>query len=91
MDFNNIMDDAEAIRAQAEEAINPSSYMPKKKTTFKPPLEKPKKFIKKQVPKGKKGTSEEGKKKKMKKQVTFCDDEEVLDITEDTEETHQNK
>ena len=27
----------------------------------------------------------------MKKQVTFCDDEEVLDITEDTEETHQNK
>ena len=89
VDFNNIMDDAEAIRAQAEEAINPSSYMPKKKTTFKPPLEKPKKFITKQVPKGKKGTSEEG--EKMKKQVTFCDDEEVLDITEDTEETHQNK
>ena len=49
VDFNNIMDDAEAIRAQAEEVINPSSYMPKKKT-FKPPLEKPKKFITKQVP-----------------------------------------
>ena len=64
-----------------------SSYMPKKKATFKPTLEKPKKFVIKQVPKGKKGTSEEGKKKKMKKQVTFCNDE-VLDITEDT---HQNK
>ena len=64
--------------------------MPKKKT-FKPPLEKPKKFVTKQVPKGKKGTSEEGKKKRMKKQVTFCDDEEILDITKDMEETHQNK
>ena len=71
VDFSNIMDDAEAIRAQAEEVINPSSYMPKKKTKFKPPLEKPKKFIKKQVPKGKKGTSEEGEKEENEETSHF--------------------
>ena len=48
-----------------------SSYMPKKKATFKPTLEKPKKFVTKQVPKGKKGTSEEGKKKKTEETSHF--------------------
>ena len=57
VDFNNILDDAEAIRAQTEEAMNPSTYILKKKTSFKPPApEKPKKFTTKRVPDGKKRT-----------------------------------
>ena len=81
VDFNNILDDAEAIRAQAEEAMNPSTYIPKKKMGFKPPApEKPKKITTKRMPDGKKGPSSdepmievEGK-KKTEKQVTFCED-----------------
>ena len=59
VDFNNITDDAAAVQAEAEEAMNPSTFIAKKKSSFKPPMEKPKRFTTKKVPDLKKGTNEE--------------------------------
>lgn len=48
--LNNITDDAEVVQAEAEEVMNPSTFISKKKSSFKLPMEKPKRFTTKKVP-----------------------------------------
>ena len=59
-DFTNIIDNAEVVQAEGEESMNPSAFIAKKKSSLKPPMQKPKKFTTKKVPDLKKGTNENG-------------------------------